>query len=588
MMMQKLGLIGNCQISAITDGAGGIVWLCLPDPASPSVFASLLDPEAGHFRVRGLSPGTVATDYLANTNVIRTVFKDGDGSFEVIDFCPRFFHKDRIFRPPQIVRIVRPLEGRPVVQIECVPRFDYGATPPLVSLGTHHLNYEAGSRYLRLTSTIPLSYIRNSLPFRLTKPEYFVLSYGEPFEDEIAASAERFLQRTVGYWRSWVKQCWLPRVYPEAVIRSALCLKLHAFEDTGAILAATTTSLPEAPGQGRTWDYRYCWLRDSYFEIDALFSIGHTEEVEKFARYLTNVVASEPKRLHPLYSISGTVPPEESELPHLKGFRGEGPVRVGNAAFHHIQNDVYGELILSLAPILEDPRFTDEFEGEGLFDEIHWLAERTMQFGFEPDTGLWEFRAEPRVHSHSVMTAIAGLRKAARIAAKLKRTDLADVWMKEAQKNEEYLRKVATESPIGIPQAFDGTFDCDAASITALELGIMKGNDPLFLKTLKPIEERLRMEAGLKRYEKDNMGDVEMCFGLCSFWYIDALLASGRHEEAIRWFEKTIGFSNELGLLSEDWTVDGKELWGNFPQVYSHVGLIRSARKIDAFLERSR
>ncbi len=590
--LESIGLIGNCQISALTDGSGGIAWLCLPQPDGPSVFATLLDPRAGHFTIAPPSEirsRVESCSYLVNTNVIRTVFETDRGAFEVIDFCPRFQLNERIFRPPQLFRIVRPLRGIPLVQVSCSPKWSYGQHESTLGFGSHHITYSHANEMLRLSTTAPLTYIREERPFLLKEPHYFVLAYGSPFEAEIGATSESFLSRTIHHWRAWVRSCALPEKHGDEVIRSALCLKLHVYEDTGAILAATTTSLPESPGQGRNWDYRYCWLRDAYFEIDALSQLGQTSEIEGFVDYLSNIVSRSPSDpLQPVYRISGSPVLEEFELSHIQGFQNEKPVRIGNAAAHHIQNDVYGELILALAPLLTDPRFSDR-DDRPLFDQIEWLAQRCIDLGSTPDAGLWEFRSKQRRHTFTQFMSVAGLRCASQIAKELKRVPQCELWQSASRHLWSQTVNACLESPIGFPQALEPPWTIDASSLALCSLPLMEGADAettakvrtLFKQTIQTVENRLLTPTGVRRYEgPDDFGSVNSCFGLCTFWYIDALITEGRTQEANRWFDQVLGYRNKLGLLSEDWSIDKGMLRGNFPQVYSHVGLIRTAMRI--------
>ncbi len=326
----EYGLIGNCRYSALVSSKASIDWLCWPTFEDSSVFGRLLDPHAGHFSVECVSRSEVKIhqEYIVNTNVLRTVFESEEGSFEVLDFAPRFRNQDRMHSPTQLVRIIRPMNGLPRVQVCCRPRYDYGRTEAHEHLGSHHVSYEGFPSRLRLTTNASLSYVQEGRPFTISEPTYFVLSWGQPFEAELIGTCEDFLRRTIEYWQTWVKHCRLPNTFQEAVIRSALTLKLHQFEDTGAVTAATTTSIPESPGSGRTWDYRYCWLRDAYFSLAALEELGHYEELEKFVLYVQNIVTNHTQGpIQPVYSIRGKPELVEIELTHLEGYKGNKPIR---------------------------------------------------------------------------------------------------------------------------------------------------------------------------------------------------------------------------------------------------------------------
>jgi len=297
MTLADLGLIGNCQISALVRRDGAVVWSCMPRFDSPPVFGALLDEnKGGRFLIGPATPEKGQQRYLPNTNVLETVFSGPDGSFRVLDFAPRFIQHDRSFRPTKLVRIVEPLSGTPRIRVFCEPVLGWSQERPKKDHGSHHVSYLGYDVELRLTTDAPLAYLDGE-PFALTERKHFVLAWGSPVEEPIEPLCDRFLRETVRYWQSWVKHCDVPSIFQEEIIRSALALKLHCYEDTGAIVAALTTSLPESPGSVRTWDYRYCWLRDSYYTLDAFRLLGHFEEREGFLQFLLNVASSAPASL---------------------------------------------------------------------------------------------------------------------------------------------------------------------------------------------------------------------------------------------------------------------------------------------------
>jgi GH15 family glucan-1,4-alpha-glucosidase len=288
MSLADLGLIGNCQLAAHVRNDGAIVWCCMPRFDSAPVFGALLDDDGGQFTIGPATPGRGVQRYLTNTNVLETRFETPDGAFRVIDFAPRFLQYDRSFRPTKLVRVVEPLAGTPRIRVSCDPILGWSKARPHREEGSHHISYRGYPSELRLTTNAPLSYMDGE-PFALTGRTHFVLAWGAPVEEALEPLCERFLTETVAYWRLWVKHCDVPSIYQEDVIRSALALKLHCFEDTGAIVAALTTSIPESAGSGRTWDYRYCWLRDAYYALGAFRLLGHFEEREQFIHFLLNV-----------------------------------------------------------------------------------------------------------------------------------------------------------------------------------------------------------------------------------------------------------------------------------------------------------
>ncbi len=356
-MSHGLAIIGNCSYSALLK-EGSVEWLCWPRPDSSFVVGPLLDREkGGAFSIEGVDATEVEQSYLENTNVLRTVFRADDGEFELIDFAPRFQLYDRFFKPSMLIRIVRPLSGEPRARVRCRPTYEYGLDEIGRWRASNHIEFTGFPTPVRLTTNVPLTYVEDERPFLLERDRHLVLTWGEPLEAGLEETAERFLERTLDYWRRWVKGTRVPRDYQHEVVRSALALKLHQYEDTGALLAATTTSLPEHPGSGRTWDYRFCWLRDAYFTLNALERLGHSEEMEIFLEFLRNLCEERGGVLQPAYRINGDSQAEERVLEHLSGFNGDGPVRIGNQAFEHVQNDVYGEMVLAVSRLFLDARF---------------------------------------------------------------------------------------------------------------------------------------------------------------------------------------------------------------------------------------
>lgn len=330
--MYPYGLIGNGLCSALVSNQGSVDWLCLPRPDSPPVFGRLLDPEGGHFSISTPSGAAGRQAYLPNTNVLETRFSEGDGTeFRVLDFCPRFFQYERSFRPLSLFRIVEPLKGRPFVKASLKPVDGWSRKALPLSRGNSHLRYEHGNGYFRLATNMSLSYLLEEQSFGLSGPAYFALTWNSALEDDLAAVSQDFLRKTCAYWRTWVKHCDVPVRHQEEVIRSALALKLHCYDDTGAILAALTSSLPEEQGGTRNWDYRFCWLRDAYFSLTAFHKLGHFEEMEDFLRYLLDLANSQ-ARLRPVYRLDRTPPLPELTHEAWTGFGQSRPVRSGNQA----------------------------------------------------------------------------------------------------------------------------------------------------------------------------------------------------------------------------------------------------------------
>ena len=577
MLLADLGLIGNCQLSALVRRDGAIVWSCMPRFDSDPIFGALLDDgDGGRFAIRpaGLEQGEQR--YLTNTNVLETRFVTNEGAFRVLDFAPRFIQYERSFRPTKIVRIVEPLSGMPRIRVLCDPILGWSRARPRRELGSHHVSFHGYDTELRLTTDAPLSYLGDE-PFALNERKHFVLSWGAPVEEPLEQLCSRFFLETVRYWQLWVKHCHIPPSYQEDVIRSALALKLHCFEDTGAIVASLTTSIPEAPGSGRTWDYRYCWLRDAYYALGAFRLLGHFEEREQFLHFLLNIVASSPELdLAPLYRIDGKTDLSERILEDWPGFVGEKPVRVGNAAAEHKQNDVFGEMVLALTPLFLDARFREQVTPQVL-DLVTRLTRKAISVAGKPDAGIWEYRADWRPQTFSSLMCWAAADRMSRIAERHRPADAAEFSREAGTIRDELLRE-ALVADRGYLVADYGGSELDAALLQAVTLRLLPADDPRLHATVDTIRRDLEHHGWLKRYRtNDGFGVPTVAFTLCTFWLIEALARLGRADEARTLMERVRDVKAPLGLLSEDVDPASGVMWGNFPQAYSHVGLIHAA-----------
>jgi GH15 family glucan-1,4-alpha-glucosidase len=577
MRLEDLGLIGNCQFSALIHKSGEIVWCCLPRFDSEPVYSTLLDDQEGGRYLIGPAGGETGIQrYLPNTNILETTFQTSSGSFRVIDFAPRFLQFGRAFRPTQLIRIVEPIEGTPRIAIVCDPKLGWSKARPNSVQGSHHVRFEGFASQLRLTTDIPLSYLGGQ-PFTLTGRQYLVLAWGAPVEEPLTPLCERFLSETTLYWQQWVKQCDIPPYFQEEVIRSALTLKLHCFEDTGAIIAAMTTSIPESPGSGRTWDYRYCWLRDSYYVLNALGLLGQSEEREKFLQYLLNVAGGAPGlNLAPLYRVDGSQKLEESILENWPGYNGEQPVRIGNGAARHCQNDIYGEMVLALTPIFLDERLTAE-RSPVILQLIEGLARKAISVNGQPDAGIWEYRTEWKPQTFSSLMCWAAADRMARIMDRHAPENAAEFHSAAKQIRAQIIDKSWNTSKESFVGHFGGE-DLDASLLQMVRLHFLPSNDPMLRRTVDAIHKDLSMGGWLQRYKmNDGFGKPSVAFVICTFWLIDALAATGRREEAAAMYSRIQGALSSLGLLSEDFDPVEPRMWGNFPQTYSHVGLIHAA-----------
>jgi GH15 family glucan-1,4-alpha-glucosidase len=577
MRLENLGLIGNCQFSALVENSGEVVWSCLPRFDSEPVFSTLLDAQdGGRFRIAPASGESGSQRYLPSTNILETTFRTPTGAFRVIDFAPRFIQFDRAFRPTQLHRIIEPIDETPRVTVVCEPKLGWSKARPAEIHGSHHIRFEGFEGKLRLTTDIPLSYLGGQ-PFTLTGRQHFILSWGAPIEEPLAPLCERFLNQTTRYWRQWVKQCDVPPMYQQEVIRSALALKLHCFEDTGAIIASMTTSIPESAGSGRTWDYRYCWLRDSYYVLNAFGLLGQFEEREQFVQYLLNVAGGSPDlNLAPLYRVDGSTQLTESILDDWPGYNGEKPVRIGNAAAEHSQNDIYGEMVLALMPIFLDERMSAERSPAAL-RLVEALARKAISLAGVPDAGIWEYRTEWKPQTFSSLMCWAAADRMARIAELHAPARTAEYRAAADRIHSEIVaHSWNAEKKIFVSQY--GGSDLDASLLQMAHLRFLSKDDPRLRSTVDSIQKELDRGGWLQRYAiNDGFGQPTVAFAICTFWLVEALAVMGRGDEARKVLDRIYGALSPLGLLSEDYDAGTSRMWGNFPQTYSHVGLIHAA-----------
>ncbi len=577
MRLEDLALVGNCQFSALVDRAGTIVWCCLPRFDADPVFARLLDErDGGYFQIAPADGGMGNQRYLDNTNVVETTFRTGDGSFRVIDFAPRFQQGGQMFRPSMLVRILEPIEGTPLVSVRCEPRLGWSRTTPQTLVGSHYVRYEGFGNPLELTADIPLSNL-DGHAFPLSERRHLVLTWGPSIDEPLGPMVDRFFSETVRYWHRWVKHSNVPPLYQSEVIRSALALKLHCFEDTGAIVAAMTTSIPEAPSSGRTWDYRYCWLRDAYYSLGAFRLLGHFEERESFIEYLLGIAAgSKDLDLRPLYRIDGSSELTEHVLTAWPGFGGDGPVRVGNAAALQSQNDIFGEMVLALAPIFLDDRFKQE-RSRAALELVERLARKAIAVAGTPDAGIWEVRTEPVPQTFSSLMCWAAADRMASIAGRYLPDRAAEFTGAAAGIRDQILTRAWNPDIGSLVSTYDGR-DLDASLLQAATLRLLAADDPKLHGTIDAIIKGLSRDGWLLRYRTDDgFGVPSVAFTICTFWMIEALATAGRLTEARAAMAHVHAALSPLGLISEDYETSTLRMWGNFPQAYSHVGLIHAA-----------
>ena len=585
--MRNLNLwpIGNCQVSALVDDEGGFIWACQPRVDGDPLFCALLDPKGespvprGEWRIRLEGQVSAEQRYVKNTPILVTRLTDEQGGVaDLYDFCPRFERSGRMYRPVAFARILRPIAGAPRVRVDVNPSANWGGRDADRTSGSNHIRFLLKPQPLRLTTDAPVLHLLEGRAFRLERSLHFFLGPDEPFVGNVNQVLATMLHQTSDHWREWVRGLAIPLEWQRVVIRAAITLKLCLHEETGAIVAALTTSIPEAANSGRNWDYRYCWIRDAYYTVQALNRLGALDVLENYLSYLRNIVdQAEGGIIQPLYSASGEPKLEEGVAEHLAGYRGMGPVRVGNAAYTQVQNDAYGQVILSNAQAFFDERLYRKSTAED-FTALERVGERAWESHDEPDAGLWEFRTRTAVHTYSSVMSWAACDRLANIATELGLAERAEIWRERA---DSIRGAIETKAWHEGERRFAATFggdELDASLLQLIDMRFLDAADPRWLNTFNAVERGLRRGEHMLRYAaEDDFGLPETAFNFCTFWLIEALHLVGRAEEARELYEKMLERLTPAGLLSEDTDFETGELWGNYPQTYSLVGLINCA-----------
>src|SRR6266550_739383 len=579
-----LALVGNGAIGALIDAEGTVVWCCLPRFDGDPVFGSLLGgkskPErAGIFAIELVGAVRVEQEYATDTPILVThCYDKKGGGIEITDFCPRFDGEGDLFCPTMLVRQVRPIGGRPTIVVRVTPAGEYGCSQRQHALGANHIGY-GSDQALRLTTNAPTEEIVDKTPFHIDQPLTFIFGLDEQAGDVTSIGAS-FLEKTEAHWRSWVRGLKVSGKWLDAVVRAAITLELHVHEKTGAIIAAMTTSIPEAPNSGRNWDYRYCWPRDACFVVNALSRVGEIRTVEKYLAFLLDRAESTADaRLVPMYAIDGGPIPEERVAECLDGYRGMGPVHIGNKASEQQQNDIYGEAVLTAEALFARSRASSTRDKE-LFARLEPFGGHAARLHDVPDAGLWELRGAERVHTFSSVMCWVACDRLAKYADHLKLAERAEYWRLRAERVHDVISQRSWNAKLN---AFTATMEGDSLDASLLlmpRLGFLEANDPRFLGTVAAIESQLKQGDFVYRYvERDDFGYPENAFLVCTFWYIEALAAMGgeRREQARALFEKVLAARNRHGLLAEDLDPRSLEQWGNFPQTYSMAGIIDCA-----------
>ena len=600
--IESCGVIGDLHTVALVAMDGTIDWCCLPQFDSPSVFAAILDEhKGGHFKLAPEQGGTNQQMYMPETNVLLTRFMRPEGVGEVIDFMP--VQEDRSANSPsvihEIIRVARAIRGAARFRLECAPAFNFARTPHRVARITGGVLFETDADRMVLLGPGPweLEDGKAIAQFTLQPGETaeFALRYVIEDEEEAILKApidgDRLMNETLAFWRKWLSSCKYEGRWRENVLRSALVLKLLTHRPTGAIVAAPTCSLPEEIGGARNWDYRYTWVRDSSFTIFTLIRLGFTEEATAFIDWLSKRIHEQIGAQGPLntmYSIDGNSELTEYTLDNLAGYKDSRPVRVGNAASNQLQLDIYGEMMDAIylydkhiAPISFDL-------WERIRSVLIWVAENWEQ----PDDGLWEVRSGRANFVYSKLQCWVALDRGLRLAAQ--RSLPVDRARLESERDRIFM-SIMENGWDPKQQCFTQSYESqslDASSLMMPVVMFLAPKDPRMLSTIERIMQTLVSDSLVHRYEltgelaaKDGLTGSEGTFSMCTFWLVDALARAERLEEARFIFEKMLTYGNHLGLYSEEISSAGSAL-GNFPQAFTHLGLISAAFHLDEKLRR--
>ncbi len=576
------GVIGNCRSAALVSDRGSIDWCCLPDFDSPSVFAKLIDNEkGGFFSVTVENNYTISQKYLISTNVLCTEFKSDQGTFEVIDFMPRYkLVDDDYFAPAEIYRYIKYISGKPVFRVRYNPAFNYAS---------EEVSFIEEENYIRTYSMVTPTdciYLYSSLDFKdildsneivLTQHQFLLLSYNQKLIDIDIKRVYLEFQRTKVYWLNWTNRSKKYEKYNEAIIRSLLVLKIMSYQPTGAVLAALTTSLPETIGGVRNWDYRFCWLRDASMSLETLIKMGHSYSARRFLDYLKRILKSKNDSFQVMYGIRGERELTETELFHLSGYENSKPVRIGNAAYSQRQNDVFGYLLTIIHQYYEFfPGTLDEIED--IWEIVRNISRTVSTHWEKPDKGIWEIRSDEKHYVFSKVMCWVAMDRAAKIARILNKQYYADTWGGIANDiKEEVLSKGWKEDLQTFTQTYCNS-ELDASLLLMAEYGFIAADDIRYRKTVMAVKNALLYDGLVYRYKNtDDFGKPMSSFTICTFWLVQALFRTGFKEDAKNIFENLLTYGNHLGLFSEDIHFTTKRLLGNFPQAYSHLALINTA-----------
>ncbi|OGP08597.1 MAG: hypothetical protein A2048_08925 [Deltaproteobacteria bacterium GWA2_45_12] len=576
-MSFSYGIIGNCKTAALISRDGSIDWLCMPRFDSHSTFAALLDSQkGGKFQIATPSSPQIIQTYLPETNILQTEFDQGEHAFAIIDFMPRFRSGQGYCKPLEIHRILKPLRGKPTFRVLFEPKLDYARGETTITAYENLITAHKGFETLFLYSSLPTKKIISGEIMVLDKEEYLLLSYHEKMDAPNFSYSHEMMTKTKEYWEGWSRHCHLPTIGTNMVLRSALTLKMLTYEDTGAILAAVTTSLPEIMGESRNWDYRYCWLRDSSLIIESLKSIGHFEEAGGFIRFLLHLFENKQTKIQILYGIDGRTHLDEQILDHLCGYKNSSPVRIGNNAWLTNQNDIFGEIIYAI--YLYYGHYQFEKMPEEVWSLVKFLVGTIAIQWQNEDAGIWEYRNQKKHFTFSKVLSWVALDRGVKIANQLGKIHMAKLWDPIAQEIKKDIQEKGWNPEIGSYTQFYGSRDLDASLLLMRHYGFLQKTDPQWLGLVRACEKKLMKNGFTLRYtHDDDFGTPKNAFIVASLWMAKAFHSIGEKEKALSIFEKITTYANHLGLLSECIDVESGELIGNFPQAYSHLAIISTA-----------
>ncbi len=577
------GVIGNCRSAALISEQGAIEWMCLPQFDSSSVFAKILDEnKGGSFEVLPKYLQETYQFYIPRTNILVTRFICGDGVFEIHDFMPRYRDAETgtYYIPPDVIRYFKHISGEPEIIIQYMPQLEYARYPTKnVIEGSYIKSITERGPYdsLYFYSSFSLEAILDRKPIQVEEDAFCLISYNQKLLPQDVRREKLKLERTKVYWLNWAERTTSFKRYDESIIRSALTLKMLSFDKSGAILAALTTSLPEAIGEERNWDYRFCWIRDASMVVKIMTTLGHYRMAKRYLNFIMDVLPEKDEKMQIMYGIRGEKKLAEFELPHLSGYENSFPVRIGNAAYRQKQNDIYGILMDVIFQHFDLYSVSLEYSEE-LWTIVRHIVKVVELNWKKPDRGIWEIRSENKHFTFSKVLCWVAVDRAVKIAALLKREMYLKPWsqLRDRMKDDIY-KNAWSENKKAFTQSY-GSEDLDASVLLMEYYGFISANDQQFVDTVLAIQKHLEYNGLMFRYRnQDDFGVPKSAFTICSFWLIDSLYKIGHKKEALEKFHTLLGYSNHLGLFSEDLEFDTKRMLGNFPQAYSHLALIQTA-----------